>query len=299
LSAAHRANVFLCILVILLLFFLVFLNHARDRWAGLGFFDNRARSGACSWAVGWGCCRLWRLTRCRGSATGRGRVLQSGIIDEIIHLRVFFFLFLFDCIHFIAVYVWDDTLRVWTPATSLAMRHVSARSSIAVLQKAAHDEVGAWIAHVILPAVHWVAKPLELAFFIVAHSCFEVVGVLLWHLVHVTEACEAVVPWDLARLVKRQAALYTPAILELPCAYRTSVDAVLLVADDVKWRAEWVRRRVEKTLEESSRSWVGVLAVFLDGICVVLLPLFVFFECFASREELGSSDEDGRHVADL
>ena len=56
---------------------------------------------------------------------------------------------------------------------------------------------------------------------------------------------------------------------------------------------------VEQAFEQSSRSRVGVVTVFLYGIGVVLLPLPVVFESLARRKEVGSRDEDGGHVSDL
>ena len=79
------------------------------------------------------------------------------------------------------------------------MRHVSPRPASLVLEEAAHHETGAWI--VVLPAVHWVAKALEFAFF-ETQSRFEVISILFRHFIHVTKAREAVVPRDLACVVK-------------------------------------------------------------------------------------------------
>lgn len=102
-----------------------------------------------------------------------------------------------------------------------------------MLEETAHDKTSAGIAKVVLPAVHWVAKALKFTFF-QSHSRVEVIGILLRQLVHVTEAREAVVPRNLARLVKEQAALRAATVLELPCANGASIDAVLLVADNVQ-----------------------------------------------------------------
>ena len=57
------------------------------------------------------------------------------------------------------------------------MRHVTT-PRILVLEKAAHHKACAWIAHVVLPAVHWVAKAIEFAL-LKAHGGIEVVDVLL------------------------------------------------------------------------------------------------------------------------
>jgi hypothetical protein len=105
------------------------------------------------------------------------------------------------------------------------------------LEEAAHHKACAWIAHVVLPAVHWVTEAIELAFLKV-HGSIEVVDILLGQLVHIAEAGEAVVPRDLACLVKHQATLRTSSILKLPSANRTTVDAIFAVTNDVERGAQ-------------------------------------------------------------
>lgn len=46
-------------------------------------------------------------------------------------------------------------------------------------------------------------------------------------------------------------------------------------------RAQRVGRRIEKTLEQPASALVGIVAVFLDGVGVILLPLPVLFDGFA------------------
>lgn len=177
------------------------------------------------------------------------------------------------------------------------MRHVTT-PRILVLEKAAHHKACAWIAHVVLPVAYRVAKFIEFAL-LKAHGGIKVVDVLLGHLVHIAEAGEAVVPRNLACLVKHQATLRASTIFELPSANGTAVDAVFAVTNDVERGARWIGGRVEQAFEQASGSRVGVVTVFLDSIGVVLLPLPVIFEGLARRKEVGSRDEDGGHVSDL
>jgi hypothetical protein len=172
------------------------------------------------------------------------------------------------------------------------------RSWVVVLEETTHDKASARVAQVILPAVHGVAKAVELALF-QTHGGIEIVSVLFRHFVHVAKASEAVIPRDLARLVEDQTALGAAAVFELPGAYWTSIDTVLLVADDVERRAKCVRGRIEAAFEQSPGAWVSIVAVDLDGGGFFLLPLAVLFDGLAGRQQVGSSNEDGGHVTNL
>jgi hypothetical protein len=70
---------------------------------------------------------------------------------------------------------------------------VSPGATILMLEESAHHKASAWVAKVVLPTIHGVTKALKLAFF-ETHSSFEIISILLRHLVHIAESCEAIIP---------------------------------------------------------------------------------------------------------
>jgi hypothetical protein len=76
--------------------------------------------------------------------------------------------------------------------------------------------------------------------------------------------------------------LSAPAIFQLPGAYRTALDAVLLISNDLQWGPAgvgWVQS--EAALEEAAGAGVVVVLVLLHGIGLVLLPLPVLFDALS------------------
>jgi hypothetical protein len=224
LAPADRAFVFLV--------FVFFLDDAGNSWGSLRL-DDAAGSTLCACSVDWwldGWTRGWR-----GSA---GRTFDVFVVDEVVHLgilllRIFFILFFYR-VHLVVISVGNYALGVRASAASLAVCEVSTHresSSLrrnATFQKPAHHE-RSLIGHVVLPV--FVIHILHL------HLAVQFFGVVLGHFVHIAEACEAVAPRYLARLVEYESALLAASVFELPCAHRAPVDAIFLVSEDLQWRA--------------------------------------------------------------
>src|SRR5438132_230607 len=59
------------------------------------------------------------------------------------------------------------------------------------------------------------------------------------------------------------------------------------------------RVRLEAALEEAASAGIFVVLVLLYGIRLVLVPFLMLFDSLAGGQQVGSSNEDGRHVSYL